>query len=320
MAIHLTRLGHVVTLLPRTMEEALEMTDHRENRAFFPGYPLDPNLQIAVELKPALLEAEVVLLACPSKFLRSVCQEVKAALTDARRVKLFITLCKGLEEKTNLLPSQILQEILPGYFHGALSGPTFAGEVAEGKPTAIVFTSPEHDPYVLEVQKALSNESLRVYTSDDVTGVELGGCLKNVYAIAAGICDGLKLGDNAKASLVTRALPEMVRLGTALGGQRETFFGLSGLGDLILTCHGPWSRNRTFGQKITEGESIASLIEEKNMTVEGYRTAACLRQLCREKGLEAPILEEVHAVLYEKKTPREAIQSLMSRELKAERV
>ncbi len=320
MASHLARLGHVVTLAPRSVEEALDMTNHRENRAFFPGHPLDPNLQIAVELKPALLEAEAVLLACPSKFLRAVCGEVKAALSGAWRVKLFIALCKGLEEGTNKLPGQVLEEALPRYFHGVLSGPTFAGEVAAGKPAAAVFASADKDPFIAEVQKALSGENLRVYTSDDVTGVGLGGCLKNVYAIAAGICDGLRLGGNAKAALITRALPEMVRLGTALGGRRETFFGLSGLGDLVLTCHGAASRNRAFGQKITEGESIESLIGEKQMTVEGYRTAACLRRLCLEKGLDAPILGEVHAVLYEQKNPREAIHSLMNRELKEERV
>lgn len=318
MAIHLTRQGHAVTLVPRTLKEALDITATRENRAFFPGYPIDKSTQIGLELKPSLLEAEVVIIACPSKYLRNVCGEIKEVLPEAPRLRLFITLCKGLEQDTHLTPSQVTEDCLPGYLHGALSGPTFANEVARGNPGAIVFAVNDLTDYHVEVQKAISDEHLRVYTSTDRIGVELGGSLKNVYAIAAGICDGLKLGDNAKAALITRTIPEMVRLGTTFGGLPETFYGLSGVGDLMLTCNGDASRNRTFGQLVAEGQSIEFLIEEKQMTVEGYRTARGFHQLCLKNNVEAPILNEIYAVLYEDKEPREAIRSLMTRELKSE--
>ncbi len=296
----------------------MEMGSTRENRRFFPGHPLPADLQIGFEIKPALMEAEVCILACPSKFLRSVCQTVRGQLEAARSLKLFVTICKGLEEGTNELPCNITQKELPSYAHGVLSGPTFASQVAEGQPSAIVLATNAEVEDMRRLQEAISSDSLRVYTSNDLVGVELGGCLKNVYAIASGMCDGLGLRDNSKAALLTRALHEMVRVGTALGGKVETFYGLTGFGDLILTCNGQESRNRTFGELYAKGESIRSLIEEKQMTVEGYRTSHCFHHICKEKGIEAPILEQIYRILYEGQTASEAIRALMGRELKAE--
>ncbi len=318
MAIHLSRLGHVVTLVPRRVEHALELASDRENRAYLPDVVFDSDMQIGCELKPALMEAEIVLMACPSRGLREQCERVRDNLTSARQVKLFISLCKGLEQKTLLRPVQVMREVLPGYCHGVLSGPTFAYEVAKGKPTAIVFASEGDAPLAAAVQGAISNDALRVYTASDLTGVELGGCLKNVYAIAVGICDGLDLGDNAKAALLTRSLHEMVSLGICLGGARESFYGLSGVGDLVATCTSARSRNRTFGQEVAAGKKAEDLSRVGEATVEGYWATDCFLNLCRKYDLEAPILQEVHNILYHGKDPIEGLRALMNRDLKAE--
>lgn len=321
MAIHLNRLGHQVSLLPRTAEEALDMSTHRENRQFFPGFKLDRSIQIGMEYKPALMEADVLIIACPAKFLRSVCQELKDALhpDNARQIKLVVALCKGLDPTTRELPLNAVHDELPNIPCGLLSGPTFASQVALGQPTALVFASRSRDPFVLNFQEAISGTNVRVYTSDDVDGVGLGGCLKNVYAVGAGICDGLGFKDNTKAALLTRSLAEMVRIGNALGGKMETFFGLSGFGDLILTCNGQESRNRTFGELFAKGESIQSLIETKGMTVEGYWTAKSFYEICRDRQIDAPILEQIYRILYEGQNVHEALISLMNRDLKHER-
>lgn len=318
LAIHLSRRGQSVTLVPHTLEEAMDMGTARENRRFFPGHTLPPDLQIGFEIKPALMEAEVCILACPSKFLRAVCATVRNSLEGAASLGLVVTLCKGLEEGTQKLPSEVLDEELPQMSHGVLSGPTFASQVAEGQPSALVLATNAGSAVTEALQAALSDATLRVYRSSDLVGVELGGCLKNVYAIASGMCDGLGLRDNSKAALLTRALHEMVRLGTTLGGKVETFYGLTGFGDLVLTCNGNESRNRTFGERFARGESIQRLIEDEQMTVEGYRTTLAFHEICQSRGLDAPILEQIYRILYEGQTADEAIRALMSRELKAE--
>ena len=319
VAIHLARLGHPVSLVARRMEHALQLASERENRAYLPGIHFHDDLQVGHELKPALMEADVLFLACPSQWLRSQCELARAALPSAKRLRLVISLCKGLERETLHSAAEVMQEALPGFQYGVLSGPSFANEVARGQPTAIVLASDSEAAYSAKVQQALSNEQLRVYTSDDLKGVELGGALKNVYAIAVGLCDGLKLGDNAKAALITRSLAEIVVLGALLGGRIETFYGLSGLGDLTLTCNGAASRNRLLGQRLAEGEQAAELINSGALMAEGYWAADCFYQICRQHDLMAPILSEVYAVLYQGKRPQEVIHSLMQRKLKAEK-
>ena len=319
MAVHLTGAGHAVTLAPRRMEHALAMASSRENTDYLPGIELDPNLQIGCELRPVLMEAEVVLFACPSKALRDTCRQVAGFLEDAWSARVFLALCKGLEPETHQLPHEVMREELGEKVAiGYLTGPTCAQEVAEGKPAAMVLAAEGEEEVVAATQKACSTESLRVYRSDDLPGVGLGSCLKNVYAIAAGIGDGLSLGDNARAALLTRGLSEMVELGIQLGGRRESFHGLSGFGDLVATCTGDWSRNRVLGLRIGGGETAAEIVEGQNTVVEGYGSTANLHSLCQEKGLTAPILSEIHAVLYDGKEPREALLSLMTRDLKAE--
>jgi glycerol-3-phosphate dehydrogenase (NAD(P)+) len=201
---------------------------------------------------------------------------------------------------------------------GCLSGPTNALGVARGDPSAMVLATRCAGAGLEEIQASLSSPSLRVYTSDDLAGVEFGGCLKNIYAIAAGCCDGLRLGDNSKAALLTRALAEMVRVGGALGARTETFYGLSGFGDLVATAYGDWSRNRQFGQQIGEGRDVASLVAHRRTVVEGYTTTQAFASLCAARKIDAPILREMQAILSEGKKPAAALAALMTRELKRE--
>lgn len=318
-ALHLSRLGHTVTLVPRRFEQALALASTRENTDYLPGFRLPQSVQIGHELAPVLMEAELVLLACPSQALRETAERVQASLGLATQLKLVVSLAKGLELGTHRRPAEVMAAALPGCAVGSLTGPTNAAEVASGKPAAMVLAAQGADATLLAaVQAALSGSTLRVYRSDDVAGVEFGGCLKNVYAIAAGCCDGLRLGDNAKAALLTRALAEMVRVGVALGAKPETFYGLGGFGDLVATCTGGWSRNRTFGQHLGEGRKAAELIAASKSVVEGYRTTQSFLELVRERGIEAPILAEIHGILYAGKPPAEALAALMGRELKRE--
>lgn len=315
MAVQLNKQGHTVTLVPRRFQQAIDMASSHVNDDYLPGVPLPHNLQIGHEIKPSLMEAEVVIVASPTKGVREWARRVKENLQSARNLRVFVSLTKGLEPETFLRPTQILHEVLPDFPLAALSGPTNAAEVARGQPTAMVLAG---DKFLDEVQEAVSSQSLRVYLSNDLTGVELGGALKNVYAIAAGCSDGLGLGDNAKAALLTRSLAEIVRIGRTLGAKTETFYGLSGFGDLVATCHGAWSRNYTFGKSIGKGIAVNELITNRKTVVEGYLTTDAFRGLCGQKNTDAPILREVYEILYEAKNPRQALHDLMMRELKAE--
>lgn len=318
IALHIARLQHKVILIPRRPEHAQSIETFRENKDYLPNYSLPPSIQITTDINLALQNTDVILLACPSIALRELCKTIKTHLPHHHSIHAFITLCKGLEIDTLLPPATVVHQVFPNEVSGILSGPTFASEVAMGKPTAITLATSHETTATITLQTALSNNQLRVYRSTDLIGVEYAGCLKNVYAIGAGICDGLHLGDNAKASYLTRSLHELVKIGTALGGQPATFYGLSGFGDLVATCFGAWSRNRTFGQKIAEGNSPLSIIENQKTVVEGYKATLCFFNLLKTKNLECPILNELHQVLYEGKSPQEALLSLMNRTLKTE--
>ncbi|MFT3783092.1 MAG: NAD(P)H-dependent glycerol-3-phosphate dehydrogenase [Nibricoccus sp.] len=317
-AVHLSRLGHTVTLVPRRFEQAVALSTTHENTEYLPGIALPQSLQIGHELAPVLMEADVVMLACPAQALRETCLRVRDSLGLATQLKLVVSLAKGLELGSHLRPTEVISAVLPRYAAAALTGPTNAAEVARGKPSAMTLAAIRLDQFISAAQAALSGPTLRVYTSDDVAGVEFGGCLKNVYAIAAGCCDGLTLGDNSKAALLTRALAEMVRVGQALGARPETFYGLSGFGDLVATCHGGWSRNREFGQRIGEGRSVAELLAGRKTVVEGYKTTESFAELCVARGIDAPILLEMRAMLLGEKSPADVLTSLMTRELKRE--
>lgn len=318
IAIHLSRRGQRASLVTRRPEHAVAMQLARENRDYLPGVKLSENLQVTFDLPAALGDAEVVLIASPSHALSSWCERIRTEAGGAGRARLLVSLVKGLELGTYLRPSEIMAAAFPGVNVATLTGPTNAAEVAQGLPSAMVLAVARPDPFVDRVQAAMSGPTLRLYTSDDLPGAEYGASLKNIYAIAAGLCDGLKLGDNAKAALVTRTLPEMIRVGEALGAKRETFYGLSGFGDLVATCHGLWSRNREFGEKIGAGQAVADLLAGRRTVVEGYRTTQALHDLCAQRGITAPILTEIHAILYKAKQPRDALMALMTRELKRE--
>lgn len=317
-ALHVARAGHPVVLAPRRAEQAAALVASRENADYLPGIRLPATLTVTADLAAVLAEAEVVVVACPTQALRQTCARVRAALPAEPRVKIVVSLAKGLELGTHLRPSEVIAEALPGLPVGSLTGPTNAAEVARGLPAAMVLAAAGALPAAGELQAAISGPTLRVYTSGDLAGVEYGGCLKNIYAIAAGCAAGLGLGDNAKAALLTRALAEMVRVGTALGAKAETFYGLSGFGDLVATCHGGWSRNREFGVKLGEGASVASLLDHRKTVVEGHKTTESFAELCAARGIDAPILGEVHAILFGGKQPAAALAALMSRGLKRE--
>ena len=318
MALHLLKKGHSVTLVPRRMEMALEISTARENRDYLPGFTLPENLQIGFEIKPVLMEADVAVLACPSQGLRNLCRAVNEVRQSSWALKLVITLCKGLERETFHRPSEVVRDSLPGIPHAVLSGPSNAAEVARGKPTALTLGVEEVSGFVQLVQSALSSPNLRIYTCEDVKGVELGGCLKNIYAIGCGCADGLRIGDNGKAALITRSLSEMIRLGSSLGADAKTFFGLSGFGDLVATCNGVWSRNRTLGQQLGEGLKLDDLMRHRKTVVEGVMATSVFHELCRKRDIEAPILNQIHQILFGGLPPLNAIEALMLRDLKSE--
>ncbi len=309
-AVHLARLGHAVTLVPRRAEHAAAMAATRVNADYLPGVVLPPGITVAAEPGP-LAGADAVLLACPAQALRETCARFAAA-------PFIVSLVKGLEAGSHRRPSEVIAEVAPGVPVAVLSGPTHALGVARGDPSAMVLAADQVDAAVERLQQAFSGPTLRVYTGDDLPGVEFGGCLKNIYAIAAGCCDGLRLGDNTKAALLTRALAEMVRVGATLGARPETFYGLGGFGDLVATCYGGWSRNRELVQRVGEGQTVASLLAGRRTVVEGYRTADSFAGLCAERGIDAPILRETRAILFEGRRPADALAALMTRGLKRE--
>ena len=312
-SLYLVRLGHTVTLVPRRSEHAEAIKSFSENRDYLPGFKIPTALFVNPHLQSSLLGCEYVILACPMQALRETCTHIKqAGFTQG----VLVSLSKGLETHSHLRSSEVIASVLPEATVGILTGPTNAAEVAKELPCAMVLAG--KGEWLNSIQASLSSSKMRVYTSDDVIGVELGGALKNIYAIAAGCADGLKLGDNSKAALLTRALAEMVRVGVALGAKSETFYGLSGFGDLVATCHGGWSRNRDFGQHIGAGSSVAQLLAHRKTVVEGYATTESFAGLCEQKKIDAPILNEMHAILFKERKPIDALSVLMLRGLKGE--
>jgi glycerol-3-phosphate dehydrogenase (NAD(P)+) len=318
MAIHLDRQGHTVTLVPRRLEQALKLTAERENTDYLKGHKLSASLQIGLEATPALMDADVVFLACPSKGLAELVSQIGPALR-ASSARMVVSLCKGLDQSTLRRPTEVMALAAGKIPVATLSGPSNADEVARGMPTAMVLAAHQDDDTLREVQAALSGPTLRAYTSSDLPGVEIGGTLKNVYAVGAGLCDGLGLGSNAKAAFLTRALQEMMRVGVAVGGRPETFLGLGGVGDLMATAHGAWSRNRSFGEQVAKDAAgaIAALATRRD-SVEGYRATDTLTRVAKASQLDAPILFCLHRILFEGLDARAGVTTLMTRDLKPE--
>ncbi|MDR3273829.1 MAG: NAD(P)-dependent glycerol-3-phosphate dehydrogenase [Puniceicoccales bacterium] len=316
MALHCQRAGHEVTLVPKFAEQADIMLSKRENVDFLPGVPLPEDIKITIDVESALKGAEIAFIGCPSVGLVDLCNDIKHASEKINGRPFLISLCKGIQSANLETASLIIKRIIPEFGFGVLSGPTNAKEVAVGFPAAMVLAMDSGDAQSL--QRALASPSVRIYTNSDVLGVELAGCLKNVYAIGAGACDGLKLGDSAKAAYLTRALREMISIGCAFGGSRETFYGLSGFGDFVATCMGPWSRNRTFGSRIGAGESAEEIFKTQKAAVEGYQTSRAFYNVCKERGIDAPIIDAICAVLYDGQNIRDVVNSLFNRPLKSE--
>jgi glycerol-3-phosphate dehydrogenase (NAD(P)+) len=317
LALVLLRNGHDVHLWGPFPEYVLEMRRQRENARFLPGVPLPAELSLETDLAAATRDADLLLLAAPAQYARGLCRQL-AACGAIGADALLVNVAKGIEVGSLKRMSELVAEVLGPRAYAVLSGPSYASEVARGVPTAVVAAAGE-PAVAARVQQAFLNETFRVYTSADVIGVELGGALKNVLALAAGMCDGLGFGDNSKAALMTRGIVEMARLGKALGGRPETFFGLSGVGDLIVTCAGRHSRNRHVGQELGKGRALADVQAELGLAVaEGVPTAESAWRLAAAAGIDTPIINEVHATLYEGKNPRCAVRDLMSREAKPE--
>ncbi|HDJ28273.1 MAG TPA: NAD(P)-dependent glycerol-3-phosphate dehydrogenase [Proteobacteria bacterium] len=309
--------GYPVTLwaYEKDLVERMKMT--RENDLFLPGFSLSSNLDFTADLSAAVSGKEMVLLVSPSQVMRLVVQQ---ALEDFNPESLIVSASKGIENGTLLTMSQVLRELLPPSCHqrlAVISGPSFAKEVAAGIPTAVVAAAPQQD-IAEQVQNIFTNAAFRVYTNNDILGVELCGALKNVMALAAGVSDGLGFGLNTRAALITRGLAEISRLGLALGAQAATFSGLAGMGDLVLTCTGDLSRNRSVGIALGQGKTLDEILNGMNMVAEGVKTTLSAYQLAAKVGVEVPITEQMYKILYQQKDPRQAVTDLLSRNLKAE--
>jgi glycerol-3-phosphate dehydrogenase (NAD(P)+) len=305
---------HDVTLWGRNPAELDAMRTGRVNARYLPGCPLADTLQFNPDFDAAVDAAELLVIAVPSSGLRPTL----AALATRTALPPLVWVCKGFEPGGRKLPHQLIAELLPAHTQtGVLSGPSFAQEVAQGYPTALTLAS--HDSVLAQhLAEILSGQRLRIYAHDDVVGVEVGGALKNVMAIAAGICDGLKLGHNARAALITRGLAEMTRLGVQLGGRFETFMGLSGLGDLILTTTGDLSRNRQVGLRLARGQALDAILAELGHVAEGVTTAPEVAALAGELGVDMPITRAVCQVLFDGLPAAQAVDALLNREIKAE--
>jgi len=314
LAIHLGHRGYKVLLWGAFAANVAAMTRARENKKFLPGHKLPSSIRLSADMGEAIEFADLVVLACPSEYLRNVLQKIEKT---SCRGKAFLSVIKGIDPQTFQRMSQVIHEHLGKVPLAVLSGPTIAGETAGGMATTAVAASTDK-ALARAIQKVFNSPSFRIYTNTDVAGVELGGSIKNVIAIACGVCDGLGLGTNAKSAILTRGLSEITRLGVALGGRKETFYGLAGLGDLATTCFSPSSRNRTVGEALGKGKSVRTVLGNMHMVAEGVVTAKAVYRLSRKRRIPMPITEQVYKIIFEAKNPRKAMADLMGRQVKAE--
>lgn len=305
-----------ISLWGRDNDHIARIRETRQNSDYLPGLNLPGSVLVTSELADCA-GADLIVFATPSIALRKVAARVRETKSNDHRV--LLSCVKGIEHGTGMRMSQILNELFPTQTIAVLSGPNLAAEVAQHFPTATVIGCKDAE-CATTLQSALGSTRFRVYTSQEVTSIELGGALKNVFAIAAGISDGLGLGDNAKAALATRSLAELLRLGVAMGGTPQAFYGLSGVGDLIVTCYSERSRNHTVGKRLGQGESLTKITQSMKMVAEGIPTARSAFECARQLNVETPILDQVYAVLYEQRKPTVALEEVLNREQKAERL
>ncbi len=316
LAMVLNSNGHNVTVWGPFEEHIQEILAATENKPFLPGISLPPEIRWTSSHDAAISNADIVVLASPTKFYRDVCSAFKGKIPAGAMI---VSVAKGLCSKTNRRMSSVATEILDLPYIAALSGPSHAEEVARNIPTAVVVAS-QNKTLAEELQEAFSTPRFRVYTSDDIVGIELGGALKNVIAIAVGAADGLGFGDNTRAALITRGLAEMTRLGISMGACPETFAGLSGMGDLIVTCTSQLSRNRSVGERIGKGEKIEDILDNMQQAAEGVWNCAAARTAARKNNIDVPITEQVYAVIHEGQSPSTAVTELMTRDVKPESI
>ena len=314
LAILLSQKGYGVTLWGAFPDYTEVLRAERVNIKFLPNIHIPAGVNITSSLDEAMDAKDMTILAVPSQYMRGILSKLRAyKISD----EIFVSVTKGIENKTLKCMSEVVHEILGTVPLAVLSGPTIAHEVALKIPTTIVASAKDME-LAKVVQDVFMTDAFRVYASDDLVGAQIGGSLKNVIAIAAGISDGLGFGTNAKAALLTRGLVEMVRLGVAMGAKKETFYGLSGLGDLATTCISKYSRNRHFGEEIGKGKALKDTLKESEMVVEGVATTQSAYDLAKKYKIEMPITLEIYKVLYEKKDPKKAVYDLMTRPPKAE--
>ncbi len=314
LAVWLAARGHGVTLWGHDGQHIEDLRRDGGNEAYLPGVPLPPSVRPTADLTD-LRGADLALLVTPSRALREVASRL--ASVDLHEDAVLLSCTKGIEHGSGLRMSEIISECLPHRPVAVLSGPSHAEEVARGGPTAIVLGCAAEQT-AKALQRLFNADALRVYTSDDVAGIELGGALKNIFAIAAGMSDGLGFGDNAKAALVTRSLAELIRLGVHLGGRRETFQGLSGIGDLMVTCFSRLSRNRMVGERLGRGETLRAVTASMRMVAEGVPTTLGAFEQSKRVGVETPIIDQIYAILYADRAPLDALQELFTRDPRSE--
>ncbi len=315
LALLLKQKGFDVSLWGAFKDNIDDIKAHKENRKFLPGIKVPASIQLGTDMRFVCEDANLIIFAIPSRFLRGALMKNIDTLKNSHAG--FISVIKGIEQKTLKRMSELILEVLGERELAVLSGPSIAPEVARGLPTTIAVASSD-EVFSRRVRDIFRTERFRVYTNKDVVGVELGGALKNIMAIAAGISDGLEFGANTKAAILTRGLLEMARLGVALGASQATFNGLSGLGDLITTCVSLEGRNRGFGEKIGKGQKAEDLLKKSIAEIEGAWTSKAALELGRKHKLDLPITKQVYSVIFEKKSPLQAVNELMSREPKAE--
>ena len=315
LAVQFARAGHPTRLWGHVAAEQQTMAAARCNELFLPGVHFPATLSVFDDLAAAVHGINDLLLAVPSHALREVLTRLAPLLEPQARIA---WATKGFELETGLLPHQVAREVLgPGRAMAVLSGPTFAKEVGAGLPTAMTVASPDAD-FANDLALRISSDNFRAYTSSDIIGVEVGGATKNVLAVGAGLADGLDFGANTRVALITRGLAEMTRLGMALGAQRETFMGLAGLGDLVLTCTDDQSRNRRFGKLLAKGVPVDLALKEIGQVVEGYMAAKAVHRVAANRGVEMPICEGIYLMLHQNTPPQAVVRDLMSRPIRAE--
>ncbi len=301
--------GQSVTIWARNPDYARDIDAHRENRRLLAGIKLPEQIRVTADIEEAVNGADTLVVAIPTEFLRESLTNIAPTLKQNRPV---ISVVKGIENETFLRPSQIIEEVLGSRAVVALCGPSHAEEIGRRLPASVVAASGDIG-LARRVQEMFTTDRFRVYTNPDLIGVELAGALKNIIAIAAGICDGLDYGDNAKSALMTRGIVEMTRFGTSLGAESATFWGLAGIGDLITTCISPYGRNRMVGERLGGGESLTTIRESMDAVAEGVNTTRSVQNMADQRGVEMPITWEVHQVLFDGKSPEQATESLMLR-------